>query len=421
MTKALSIFTLSCFLAVPHWLHGQGNDIPIQDSLRVGPEMRSELDSSLVKETTIKMRQYALAEDFRLVVQKPLIIVLQTEFMPGEATLPPGMLPELGRIADFLDWRFDTEVEIIGHTDSVSPPSSSPFVNNLELSKARTDSIKTYLDRERGILPDRMITYGRGAKEPIADNSTEEGRALNRRVEFLVKSDFVQTVSLDTIVLEDSLEHAVYLPAEAVLGPTIFVLKSEIVGISTLEAQTLSEYIRSEIDSTGFAPTVDPKDIQNVLVEMDLIDSVCTTDSCIKAISRKLSATYAIVWSLTKTGDDYGLDFRYVDLTGDPITKKRIEIDYSGDVDGLIVAIQKSVWDVLSIEPPVDRFPEEEGIRMADIPRLIKEKVDQIGPAYVVGGAALVLVGAGIAIAISGAEREGPPDIIGSPPDWPEP
>ena len=148
------------------------------------PEIRQDLGLALSEVTKIKMRQYPSVGDFRLIVQKPVILTLQTEFLPGEAAIQPEMLPELIRIADFLDWRFDSNVEITGYTDNILPPPSSPFSNNSELSRARADSVKAYLDRERGILPNRMTTTGRGDRDPIADNSTEEGRTLNRRIEF---------------------------------------------------------------------------------------------------------------------------------------------------------------------------------------------------------------------------------------------
>jgi len=148
------------------------------------PEMLQELGLSLSQETTIKIRQYSQTEDYRLVVLKPMVIELATEFLPGEATISPEITAELSQIADFLEWKFDSNVEIVGHTDNVPPPTTSIYTNNLELSQARVDAIRNYLDQERNILPNRMTAIGRGDTESIADNSTEEGRASNRRIEF---------------------------------------------------------------------------------------------------------------------------------------------------------------------------------------------------------------------------------------------
>ena len=73
-----------------------------------------------------------------------------------------------------------TQVTIIGHTDS----SGSDAVNN-PLSVDRAHSARDYLIA-RGVAVTRFETEGRGAREPIADNSTAEGRAKNRRVEIYV-------------------------------------------------------------------------------------------------------------------------------------------------------------------------------------------------------------------------------------------
>jgi OOP family OmpA-OmpF porin len=72
----------------------------------------------------------------------------------------------------------EEKFEIIGHTDSWG---SDEY--NLDLSERRALSVKKYLI-ERGIDPSRLFTAGCGERMPIADNSTYEGRAINRRIEF---------------------------------------------------------------------------------------------------------------------------------------------------------------------------------------------------------------------------------------------
>ena len=77
----------------------------------------------------------------------------------------------------------DYEVTIVGHTDYIA---SNAY--NMKLSKRRAEAVKAKLI-ELGLEPSRIVeTIARGEEEPIADNSTPEGRAKNRRVEFkLVK------------------------------------------------------------------------------------------------------------------------------------------------------------------------------------------------------------------------------------------
>ena len=71
------------------------------------------------------------------------------------------------------------EVEIAGYTDNVG---SSYY--NKKLSQKRADSVKEWLVI-RGIDPKRIVTKGYGLENPIASNSTEEGRSKNRRIEFI--------------------------------------------------------------------------------------------------------------------------------------------------------------------------------------------------------------------------------------------
>lgn len=83
-------------------------------------------------------------------------------------------------IAQVLKENASVKVKVIGHTDNVGKEDA-----NLSLSKKRAEAVKKYLETEFGIGPDRVQTDGKGAKEPTDDNSTTQGRANNRRVEFL--------------------------------------------------------------------------------------------------------------------------------------------------------------------------------------------------------------------------------------------
>jgi outer membrane protein OmpA-like peptidoglycan-associated protein len=73
----------------------------------------------------------------------------------------------------------DIDVELNGYTDTVGSDSS-----NLVKSQARADTIRFWLVR-KGIDSTRLIAIGYGEANPVADNRTAEGRALNNRVEFI--------------------------------------------------------------------------------------------------------------------------------------------------------------------------------------------------------------------------------------------
>lgn len=104
--------------------------------------------------------------------------------MPGHVTfdfdsasLNPEFFEVLDSVALVLD-EFDRTVLVIdGHTDSTGSPSY-----NQRLSEQRADTVGRYLI-SRAISPARVATYGYGSDYPVASNQTNEGRAMNRRVE----------------------------------------------------------------------------------------------------------------------------------------------------------------------------------------------------------------------------------------------
>ncbi len=75
---------------------------------------------------------------------------------------------------------------MVGHTDSVPLQRSNPLSTNQRLSEARAATIADILV-QNGVPQDRVRSEGRAATDPVADDSTREGRALNRRVEVLIE------------------------------------------------------------------------------------------------------------------------------------------------------------------------------------------------------------------------------------------
>jgi len=112
--------------------------------------------------------------------QLKLNIPSDVSFDTGRADIKPNLRPILDQFAHGLSTQPNTEVRIIGHTDS----TGTPAIND-PLSVQRAQSTKNYLIA-RGVDPNRIIIAGRGDREPIADNSTEAGRARNRRVEIFL-------------------------------------------------------------------------------------------------------------------------------------------------------------------------------------------------------------------------------------------
>lgn len=109
--------------------------------------------------------------------QLKLNIPSDISFDTGRADIKPKLRPILDQFASGLSSQPNTEVRIIGHTDS----TGSDTLND-RLSVQRAESARQYL-AARGVDPARVVIAGRGEREPIADNATEAGRARNRRVE----------------------------------------------------------------------------------------------------------------------------------------------------------------------------------------------------------------------------------------------
>lgn len=95
----------------------------------------------------------------------------------GKYTLRPESFKELDELFSYLKLKTDMKIEIAGHTDNVGKDA-----DNLKLSKQRAEAIRLYLIK-KGITSDRVTAKGYGATEPVAENTTDEGRQRNRRTE----------------------------------------------------------------------------------------------------------------------------------------------------------------------------------------------------------------------------------------------
>jgi len=112
--------------------------------------------------------------------QLKLNIPSDISFDTGRADIKPNLRPILDQFANGLRDQPNTEVRIIGHTDS----TGSDAINN-PLSMNRAVSARDYL-ASRGVDYTRIAVNGVGSREPIADNNAEAGRARNRRVEIFL-------------------------------------------------------------------------------------------------------------------------------------------------------------------------------------------------------------------------------------------
>lgn len=98
-------------------------------------------------------------------------------FETGKAELKPEAYSVLDELVEYLKRKDDERVEIGGHTDNVGKADA-----NMVLSQNRANTVRAYL-LMKGIAPERVTAQGYGLTQPVAENDTAEGRALNRRTE----------------------------------------------------------------------------------------------------------------------------------------------------------------------------------------------------------------------------------------------
>jgi len=109
-------------------------------------------------------------------------VELDVKFDFDKAVVKPNSYGDVKNLADFMAQYPATNVEVAGHTDSVGPDAY-----NQKLSQRRADAVKQVLVKD-GVAPSRITSVGYGESRPVADNATEAGRAVNRRVEASVEA-----------------------------------------------------------------------------------------------------------------------------------------------------------------------------------------------------------------------------------------
>ncbi|CAD0263775.1 OmpA family protein [Pseudomonas veronii] len=113
-------------------------------------------------------------------------VELDVKFDFNKSVVKPNSYADVKNLADFMKQYPATHVEVAGHTDSVGPDAY-----NQKLSQRRADAVKQVLVKD-GVAPSRISSVGYGESRPVADNATEAGRAINRRVEAAVEAQAAQ-------------------------------------------------------------------------------------------------------------------------------------------------------------------------------------------------------------------------------------
>ncbi|HEY9754507.1 MAG TPA: OmpA family protein [Oculatellaceae cyanobacterium] len=118
-----------------------------------------------------------------------LTVTFKSDYMfaVNSATLLSGAYDELNRVANVLKQYPETNIQIMGHTDSTGSEDA-----NMRLSQRRAEAVRNALVGN-GVNASRMTLIGYGESRPIASNDTEAGRQMNRRVEIRIIPQQAQT------------------------------------------------------------------------------------------------------------------------------------------------------------------------------------------------------------------------------------
>lgn len=110
-------------------------------------------------------------------------------FDSGSADIKKEAIAIINKVGDILKVYDKHLIKIEGHTDNVPISGNGKYESNMWLSTARATRVFEYLVEEKGLNPKTLEASGRGEYEPLADNSTPEGRAKNRRVEIKIYTE----------------------------------------------------------------------------------------------------------------------------------------------------------------------------------------------------------------------------------------
>lgn len=107
------------------------------------------------------------------------LVTYGIRFATGSDAVLPESAPVLRQVAAYMEANPAVKLRITGHTDNVGQPAT-----NLDLSKRRAASVARVLSEQFSVSADRFATDGKGDTQTVKSNTTPEGRAMNRRVEF---------------------------------------------------------------------------------------------------------------------------------------------------------------------------------------------------------------------------------------------
>ena len=165
------------------------------ENARLTEQLKScDTDRRPPPEIYTELRQVFAGQDVgveRKAQRTVVVLPGATMFAPGSTRLRGESEMVMDLLSTALNLHLSTHVLVIGHTDDVpvSGRLKRLYPSNLELSAARASAVVRSFVSDWGVSPHRFTAAGRGEWRPIADNSTAEGREMNRRVEVVITQE----------------------------------------------------------------------------------------------------------------------------------------------------------------------------------------------------------------------------------------
>ena len=128
-------------------------------------------------------------QDINIKVDKGVVYIDISDkllFKSGKYEISDMAKVVLGKVALVLKNQPDIEFMVEGHTDNVAFKGNAVLIDNWDLSVKRATTVVRLLQKEYGLDPMKMAAAGRGEFHPVADNTTPEGKALNRRTRIVI-------------------------------------------------------------------------------------------------------------------------------------------------------------------------------------------------------------------------------------------
>ena len=141
---------------------------------------------------------------------------------------------------------------------------------------------------------------------------------------------------------------------------TVAILDFEPRGISTLEAQTLTDRFATEINNTGKVVLVDRNSMREVMQEQGYTEVECSSEECAAEVGAMLGVQFMISGAIGKLGDTYTIDAKMFEVATGAAAKTK-NTTYVGKVDGLITEIEILAWEMMGLDPPNELLKRRKG------------------------------------------------------------